>query len=208
VRALGRKWSIRSSLPSNPRRSGNPDSRGIGDTAGVGFGTRNVGETPSLPPRRPVRSVLQMPGDIAIRQAREDERVVLGALKLRASLGWGDMIEEILALPGAATLEAEMSASFVAEIGGRTVGFATVLSKDAQGAEMEDLFVEPDEWRKGVGRRLMAEAERRALGVGARRLQVAANPRAQRFYEACGFQVIGQVREAFGWSPLMEKQLS
>ena len=74
---------------------------------------------------------------------------------------------------------------------------------DAHEAEVEDMFVEPDAWRQGVGRRLMEEAERRALGLGARRLKVAANPRAQRFYEGCGFEVIGQVRDAFGWSPLM-----
>lgn len=149
-----------------------------------------------------------MRADVTVRQARDDERDVLGALKLRSSLGWGDMIEEILALPGTATLEAEMAASFVAEVCGRIVGFATVLSKDAHEAEVEDLFVDPDEWRKGVGRRLMEEAEQRALGLGARRLQVAANPRAQAFYEACGFRVIGRVRDALGWSPLMQKQLS
>jgi GNAT superfamily N-acetyltransferase len=149
-----------------------------------------------------------MPADVAIRQARDEERVALGALKLRSSLGWGHNVEELLALPGTATLEAEMTASFVAEIDGRVVGFATVLSKDAQGAELEDLFVEPDEWRKGIGRRLLEEAVRRAVGAGARRLRVAANARAQHFYEACGFQVIGEVSDHFGMSPLMRKQLS
>ena len=149
-----------------------------------------------------------MPAVVTIRQAKEDERDVLGALKLRSSLGWGDMIEELLALPGTATLEAELAASFVAEIGGRIIGFATVLPMDSHEAEVEDLFVEPNEWRRGVGRRLLEEAEQRALGIGARRLRVAANARAQRFYEACGFHVIGEVRDAFGRSPLMQKQLS
>jgi GNAT superfamily N-acetyltransferase len=147
---------------------------------------------------------------LLLRSAKEEEREALGALKLRATLAWGDHTRQVLlALGGADELAADLLASsFVAEIGGRIVGFATLVTKDASDAEVEELFIEPSVWRKGIGTRLLEEAERRAVVAGARCLQVAANPRAQAFYEACGFQMIGEVPDSFGLAPLMQKQLS
>ena len=147
--------------------------------------------------------------NLLLRPAREADREALGDLKLRATLAWGDHTREVLlALGGADELAARLlGASFVAEIGGRVVGFATVVTNDDMGAEVEELYIEPSEWRKGIGTQLMEEAERRAFVAGARCLQVAANPRARAFYEACGFQAIGEVPDSFGFSPLMQKQL-
>jgi len=146
---------------------------------------------------------------LLLRPANEDEREALGALKLRATLSWGDHTREVLLALRGDELAAELlAASFVAEIGGRIVGFATLVTKDDLEAEVEELFIEPSEWRKGIGTRLMKEAERRAIVAGTRRLRVAANPRAQGFYEACGFHVIGKVPDSFGFAPLMQKQLS
>jgi GNAT superfamily N-acetyltransferase len=146
---------------------------------------------------------------LLLRSANKDEREALGALKLRATLAWGDHTREVLLALGGDELAAELlAASFVAEIGGRIAGFATLVTKDDLEAEVEELFIEPSEWRKGIGTRLLKEAERRAIVAGARRLRVAANPRAQAFYEACGFHVIGKVPDSFGFAPLMQKQLS
>ena len=144
-----------------------------------------------------------------VRPAREDDRKTLGALKLNATLAWGDHTRDVLlALGGADELAADLlPASFVAEIGGRIVGFATLLTNDDSEAEVEELFIEPSEWRHGIGTRLLDEAERRAVAAGAHCLCVTANPRAQAFYEACGFRVIGEVPDSFGVAPLMQKQL-
>jgi len=146
---------------------------------------------------------------LLLRSAKEEEREALGALKLRATLAWGDHTRQVLlALRGADELAADLLASsFVAEIGGRIVGFATLVTKDEPDAEVEELFIEPSEWRKGIGTRLIEEAERRAGVAGAQGLRVAANPRAQAFYEACGFQAIGEVPDSFGLAPPMRKQL-
>jgi GNAT superfamily N-acetyltransferase len=144
---------------------------------------------------------------LLLRPAREDELAVLGDLKLRATLAWGDHARETLLAIGGDELDAGSEASFVAEIDGRIVGFATLVTNADLEPEVEDLFVEPSEWGKGIGRRLLQEAERRAASSAASRLRVAANPRAQAFYEACGFQVIGKVPDRFGFAPLMQKKL-
>ncbi|HEY1930138.1 MAG TPA: GNAT family N-acetyltransferase [Caulobacteraceae bacterium] len=145
-----------------------------------------------------------MSADISVRPAAKDEQDALGALKLRSSLAWGDLVDELMALPEAAQLAAELlPVCFVAEIDGRVAGFATLVQQDAAEAELEDLFVEPSEWRKGVGRRLVDEAVRRARALGAHSLLVVANRRAQPFYEACGFTVSGMVMTRFEPAPRM-----
>jgi GNAT superfamily N-acetyltransferase len=58
-----------------------------------------------------------------------------------------------------------------------------------------------------VGVQLMAEAERRAAALGGRALHVISHPRARAFYEACGFQLAGEVRTTFGPAPELWKTL-
>jgi len=105
---------------------------------------------------------------LLLRPANEDEREALGALKLRATLAWGDHPREVLlALRGADELAAELlAASFVAEIDGRIVGFATLVTKDDLEAEVEELFIEPSEWRKGIGTRLWRKRNGGPLSPG------------------------------------------
>lgn len=55
--------------------------------------------------------------------------------------------------------------------------------------EVYGFYVSPLVTRKGVGRRLMAELERRALEQGCVRLGVCSTLTATPFYEACGFVV-------------------
>jgi len=130
---------------------------------------------------------------VLLRPAAEADRETLGALKLRASLGWGGMIEELLELPEARELSSALIPySFVAEVRGIAAGFATV-TVDGTVAELEEIFVEPPLWRHGIGRRLIEEAASRAASAGAEILHVIANPRALNFYEASGFRTIGQV---------------
>lgn len=155
---------------------------------------------------------LTVPHDEAtIRPALQEDLPALGALKLRASLAWGDHTAELLALPEARQVPAEhLPYAFVAADpgdGGRVLGFATLLPADGLDAEIEDLFVDPAAWRQGVGRRLLAEAERRARAHGFQALHVIANTRALPFYEAAGFQVIGTVETMFAPAPEMRKAL-
>lgn len=132
---------------------------------------------------------------VSIRPARSEDRDVLGALKLRSSLAWGDHVEELHAMPEAREVPAaHLPHVAVAELAGEIVGFVTVLpGDDAARAELEDLFVAPEAWRKGIGSLLVAEAARRAEAFGARTLDVVAGERARPFYEASGFRLAGTV---------------
>jgi len=130
---------------------------------------------------------------IGIRPARPEDRDTLGELKLRSSLAWGDHVEELLAMPEArAVPAAHLPHIAVAELAGQIVGFVTVLpGDDVARAELEDLFIAPEAWRKGIGSRLVTEAERRAIALGAGTLEVVAGERARPFYEASGFRFAG-----------------
>lgn len=131
---------------------------------------------------------------ISIRPAHERDRDGLGALKLRSSLAWGDHVDALLALPEAREIPlAHVPHAFVAKLDGTIAGFATVLPGEGAQAELEDLFVAPEAWRMGVGRALLAEAERRAARLGARTLHVVAGARARPFYEASGYRFVGTV---------------
>ena len=146
--------------------------------------------------------------DLLIRPARADELEALGGLQLRASLAWGDHVEALKAMPEASQLPAEhLPSTAVAELDGRVVGFVTVLPPQEGEAELDGLFVEPDGWRGGVGRRLVAEAERRARAAGAGAIHVIANGRALAFYRACGFEVVGEVMTRLEPAPEMRKAL-
>lgn len=74
---------------------------------------------------------------------------------------------------------------------GRVVGLATTLSVDGA-AELEDLFVEPDRQRKGIGTALVADAVEIARRCGCRRLEVSVNPAALDFYQKNGFSALYQ----------------
>ena len=130
-----------------------------------------------------------------IRPARIEEREGLEDLQRRASLANEEHREVLLAHPDAVELPAEQIARgqvFVAEEGASRVGFAVLV-----GGELDGLFVEPEVWRRGIGRALVEEAihEARRNGLS---LTVLANPAAVPFYEKCGFTAEGEEPTRFG----------
>ncbi|WP_426229511.1 GNAT family N-acetyltransferase [Pararhizobium sp. DWP3-4] len=146
---------------------------------------------------------------VFIRTAHDGDRITLGALKLRSSLAWGDHIEELQALPEAKEVRAEhMPHAIIAEVDGEIVGFVTVVfNESAMQAELEDLFVAPEVWRKGIGRQLLAQAERRAAELGARSVHVVAGERARPLYEASGYWFTGTVATDFAPAAELTKNL-
>ncbi len=96
---------------------------------------------------------------------------------------------------------------FVLEDSGRIQGFASVLPREDGNAELDALFVEPENWRRGFGRMLVDHSAIRARGEGATALHVVGNPHAEAFYVSCGFECIGTTSTRFGVGLLMRKQL-
>lgn len=96
----------------------------------------------------------------------------------------------------------------VAEREGQVAGFAVVLPKGADEAELDGLFVEPDIWGLGVGRTLVDAAAEFAMGaLSASVLVVTANPRAVPFYHRCGFVAVGVADTRFGPAPVLARSL-
>jgi GNAT superfamily N-acetyltransferase len=77
------------------------------------------------------------------------------------------------------------------------VGFATTLRAGGV-LELEDLFVDPDWMRRGVGHHLVRDAVAVAARDHVQRVEVTANPHALAFYENVGFVHDGEVGTRFG----------
>ena len=143
---------------------------------------------------------------VEIRLAHPDDRLNLIELQRRASLVYEDTRQQLLDDPDVIDLDEEMLANnevFVAEIGDRIVGFATIIAHEGNDAELEGLFVEPSEWRKGIGLMLVHQIEKEAAAWGASRLHVLANRNALGFYEAAGFTIIGEKKTELGPTGLL-----
>lgn len=106
---------------------------------------------------------------------------------------------------------------WVAEDSGGVVGFAACgPSRDADApsgaGEVYAVYVHPDRWRSGAGRRLLeaCTSHLRAAGFGPLTLWVLAdNVRARRFYAAAGWRPDGAVRQdTFGGRVLDEVRLT
>ena len=138
------------------------------------------------------------------------ERSALEDLQRRASLVWEEDRESLLANPDAIELPLEQitdGRTIVAENVGELLGFAVVLRRDDGDAELDGLFVDPAQWRQGIGRALLEHAERIATSDGATSLWVTANTRALEFYGACGFVTVGEVATRFRPAPRMRKTI-
>jgi GNAT superfamily N-acetyltransferase len=145
---------------------------------------------------------------LSLRVAVRDDKAALEAIQLRASLANAGDREAILANPDAIELSPEKVAAghvFVAEAGGRIIGFASILARQDGDADLDDLFVEPDLWRQGIGRVLVDHCCDVARSMGATALHVIGNPHAEAFYRACGFELVGTQQMRFGIGLLMKR---
>jgi GNAT superfamily N-acetyltransferase len=147
---------------------------------------------------------------VTVRPAAIVERFELEALQWRASLMWEEDRDALIAHPDAIDLPAAQineGRTLVAELEGTVVGFAVVLPRPDEDAELDGLFVEPSIWRAGIGRRLLRAAEGLAAAGSATFLYVVSNPRAEGFYYACDFVPVGQQSTRFGNGLVMRKPI-
>ncbi|MBN1527418.1 MAG: GNAT family N-acetyltransferase [Thermoleophilaceae bacterium] len=84
------------------------------------------------------------------------------------------------------------TAGFVAVVDGDVVGWAAL-----DGAEVDQLYVRPDNGGAGVARRLYEALEAHARGQGLTRLTAVASLRARPVFLSFGFTEVGRARRSF-----------
>jgi ribosomal protein S18 acetylase RimI-like enzyme len=140
---------------------------------------------------------------VAVRSWRVGYRGIVPA-SVEPEWAWSPQRVAALLAPG----RGRPGSTLVAEASGRIAGFAVLgASRDDDAppgtGEIRSLYVDPDRWRRGIGRRLV-EAALRELAAARYRVATVWTPaeleRNVRFYEALGFRRDGatQRRESFG----------
>ena len=136
---------------------------------------------------------------ITIRTARAEDLDELTEVFRSASLSNDGDRENLLAHPEFLELSDQAIVEQrvrLAEIDGRTVGFATS-ARDGPTVELEDLFVHPDWTRRGVATRLIADLVELSRAAGASTVAVTANHHAMAFYLSVGFRGSALVETEF-----------
>jgi GNAT superfamily N-acetyltransferase len=136
-----------------------------------------------------------------IRGAEPSERDALTELHRRSSSIWVEdrpffeQHPEVFGVGAEAIVEQRVRVALDAQ--GRRLGFATICSRPDGACELEDLFVEPEAMRNGVGRALVEDAAACARRIGDGRMTVVAGERTLPFYEPLGFVVREHVQTQF-----------
>ena len=139
---------------------------------------------------------------VALRTAAVADLPALRQLFRRSSLSNEGDRELMLAHPelvgptDAAVAEGRTRVALAGD--GTILGFATGLPLASGVLELEDLFVDPDWMRRGVGRRLVEDLVAVARRAGAGTIEVTANPHADAFYRSVGFVYAGEAEPEFG----------
>ena len=145
-----------------------------------------------------------------IRDAGADDMAALSGVYRRSSLSNEGDRPNLLAHPETlefSDLAVREGRTRAAVAAGGVVGFASWLTA-AVDFEIEDLFVEPEWMRRGIGRALVLDMIAIARGRGIGRVEVTANPHALAFYEKAGFVTYREVATMFGTAPRMRADVT
>jgi GNAT superfamily N-acetyltransferase len=147
--------------------------------------------------------------DLDLRFGLPAEREQLEELQRRASLMHDAYRDALLANPDLIDLprwQLEDRCVRVADENGVALGFSVVLPR-GQTAILDGLFVEPGQWKRGIGRALLEDAFGLARDGGAEVMEVLANPYADGFYARLGFVRTGTVTTPLGIGGKMRRLL-
>jgi GNAT superfamily N-acetyltransferase len=138
----------------------------------------------------------------AIRLATPSERLALDELHRRSSYVWEEDRANLEAHPDALGVAHEAIAANRVRVAvgpaGELLGFSVVADAAPGVCELEDLFVEPEYMRQGVGRALVEDAARRARPAGCHEMTVVAASHNFGFYGSVGFVPGEAVKTRFG----------
>jgi GNAT superfamily N-acetyltransferase len=152
-----------------------------------------------------------MPAIAAIRTATLEDSEALDDLHRRSSFVWEEDHANLEAHPEAlgvprARIEAD-GVRVAVDASGAILGFSGISDGGAGVCELEDLFVEPDLMRQGIGRQLVEDLVGSQTAAGARAVEVTAAPRTFGFYESVGFVVGETTPTQFGPAARLRREL-
>src|SRR3954453_3254172 len=133
--------------------------------------------------------------NIHVRRAQPDEAARLTQIAHAAKRHWGYPQEWIALWQTDLTITPEFIANnemFIAVAGNEIVGCCALVMNDSL-AEIEHMWIQPEQIGSGIGTRLFAHAKQRAEELGASALELSADPNAEGFYERMGARRIGEI---------------
>lgn len=138
-----------------------------------------------------------------IRRARPDEAGTLTEISHAAKRHWGYPETWIVGWKNDLTITADFVAGhemFVAVRSDQVLGCCALVMTDSF-AEIEHMWIRPEHMGSGIGRGLFEHAKRRAEELGAKALELSADPHAEGFYKHMGAVRIGEVCAAMDGVP-------
>ena len=133
---------------------------------------------------------------IEIRRAKPEEASTLSEIAVAAKRHWKYPEAWIEQWRDDLTISPEFIRDheiFVAVVDAQIAGCCALVMTDGL-AEIEHMWIKPEQMGGGVGRALFDHARRRAEERGANVLELSADPHAEGFYARMGAQRIGEVR--------------
>lgn len=132
---------------------------------------------------------------IEIRRANPEDADTLTEIAHAAKRHWNYPESWIQQWQADLTITGEFIAThevFVAAIKGTIAGCCALVMRDAL-AEIEHMWIRPEQMGAGVGRALFEHARKRAVERGANVLELSADPYAEGFYARLGAKRIGEI---------------
>ena len=146
-----------------------------------------------------------------IRFAEPGEREALDELHRRSSWVWDEDRPHLEAHPDSLGVDPEAIAERRVRVAvgadRRLLAFSLVADAGDGVCELDGLFVDPDDMRRGIGRALVEDAAARASAAEQRRMSVVAHPRSFPFYESVGFVPGEPAQTRFGPAVRMWREL-
>lgn len=127
-----------------------------------------------------------------IRNGTLNEAQTLWELACRSKASWG-YDDEFMEACARELYPSDLTMSGVAVVTDVIVGFYALSPESSSEVELSHLFVEPMQFRKGVGRALFEQAIERATAAGFSRVTIDGDPYASEFYLRCGARKVGVV---------------
>lgn len=134
--------------------------------------------------------------NVQIRRATPDEAEALTEIAHTAKRHWNYPEKWMEQWRADLTITPEFVANnevFVAVVDGDIVGCCALVVSDSL-AELEHMWIDPQQMGNGVGRALFEYTRERASQLGRAELELSADPNAEGFYKRMGAKRIGEIQ--------------